>query len=149
MRFFAQADEVFDGNKPARETEDHVDRNEASQLKPGKGRSIDAEPQRLTHNDIWFNRLLSGKTFVKKVNDWQDSAGERHENQNEKSPAGPDVRESLCDDVVQTTPADKHQHQGRKQIGFMVGYIHRCNYTRWMKVDSRLEIRAGRLDIGW
>ncbi len=111
MRFFAQADEIFDGDEPAREAEDHVDGDEAPELKPGDGRAVDTEPHRLTDNDVRFGGDLIGKTFVEEVDDGQDGACERHEGKDEKSPARPDVGKCLCDDVVQTTPANEDEEQ--------------------------------------
>lgn len=118
MRFFAQADEVFDGDQSARKAEDHVDRDEASELKPGEGRAVHAEPQRLTYDDIRFGGNLIGKSFVKEVDDGQDGACKRHEGEDEKSPAGPDVGKRLRDDVIETAPADEDEDQRRDAKGF-------------------------------
>lgn len=100
MRFFTQADEVFDGDEATREAEDHVDRDEAPKLKPGEGGTINAKPHRLTDNDVRFGGHFVGEAFMEKVNDGKDGACERHEGKDKKSPAGPDVGKRLCDNVV-------------------------------------------------
>ena len=111
MRFFAQADEIFDGNETTCEAEDHVDRDEAPELKPGKGGAIDTKPNRLTNDNICFGGNFGGKTFVEEVDDGKDSARKRYEGKYEKSPAGPDVGKCSCDDIVQTAPADEDEEQ--------------------------------------
>ena len=111
MRAFAQADEVFDGNETARKAEDHVDCDKASELKPGESGAVHTEPHRLTDNDVRFSGDLIVETLVEEVDDGKYGACERHEGEYEKSPAGPDVGKCLCDDVVQTTPADEHEDQ--------------------------------------
>jgi hypothetical protein len=35
MRSFSKPDKIFDGGKPDRQTENHIDRGEAPELKPG------------------------------------------------------------------------------------------------------------------
>jgi len=111
VRFFAQTDKVFDCDKTARQPENHINRNEATELKPGKGCAINTEPYRLANNYIRFGGRCVGKAFVEKINDGQNEARERHEGQDEKSPTGPDIWERLCDEVVQTAPANEDKEQ--------------------------------------
>ena len=113
MRFFTQTHEVFDGNKPARKTEDHIDCDETTKLKPGKSRAIDAKPQRLTNDHVRIGWLFIGKAPMEKVDDGQDRACERHQCKDKKSPARPDVWKGLSDEEVKSTPAKEHKHEGR------------------------------------
>ena len=95
MGFFTEAYKVLDGKKPTCETKDDINRDEASELKPGKGGGIDAKPHCLTDNDIRFGGFSIGKALMEEINDGQDNTGDRRQSQNEKSPAGPDIRISL------------------------------------------------------
>ena len=138
MRSFAQTNKVFDGNEAARHAEDHIDSDETSKLQPGKGGAVDPKPHRLTDNDICFGgSFFIGKSFVKKINNGKDSACERHKDQNKKSPARPDVWKCVVNDVVQTTPANKDEKQGRdtERLEFKL-FIHRLNYTRREDINT-------------
>ena len=111
MRSFAQADKVFDGDEAACQAEDDIDRDKAPELEPGEGRAIDAEPKCLPDNDTGFGGRFIGKTFVEEENNGKDGACQRHEGQDEKSPARPNVGKCLCNEVVQTSPADEDEDQ--------------------------------------
>ena len=111
MRFFTEADKVFNGDKSACKTEDDVDGYKTSELKPSQSGGIYAEPHCLTDNDIRFSGFFIGETFVEEVNDGQECAGKRHQYQSEESPAGPDVWIGLCEKKIQTTPANEDQNQ--------------------------------------
>jgi len=113
MRVFAQAHEVFDGGKPARKAEDDIDRDQTPQLKPGEGRPVDAEPQRLTDDHVRFSRRFTWKATMKKINNGQDGACDCHQRQDEKTPARPDVWKCLGDEKVQSAPAREHKQEGR------------------------------------
>lgn len=89
MRAFAQAEEIFDGEDAASQAEDHVDRDEATELKPCERCAVDAEPNCLTHDDIGFGGRVGGKAAMKKIDDGKKDAGERKDQQREESPAEP------------------------------------------------------------
>jgi len=109
MGFFAQADEVLDGNETARQAEYHVNCDEPPKLQPGKGGAVDPKPHRLTNNDVRIDRHLFWKSFMKKINNGKDGSRKRHESENEKSPPRPDIWKCLRDDIVQTAPANDKQ----------------------------------------
>ena len=113
MRFFAQANEVFDGDQPAREAEDHVDGDEAPQLKPGESRAVDPNPQGLSNNDLRIGRRLAGKTAVEIIRNGKHQARERHDPENEESPARPNGGKRKEEERGQPAPADKHHEDGR------------------------------------
>ena len=136
MRFFAQTDKVFDGDESASEGKNHIDGDEAPELKPCDGRAVDTEPHRLTDNDVRFGRDLIWKTLVKEVDDGKDGTCERHEGKDEKSPARPDVGKCLCDDIVQTAPTDEDEEQCRDAEGLKFElFIHwielYCGSEKW------------------
>jgi len=106
VRFFTQTDEVFDGDEPACQSEDDIDRDKASELQPGKGRSINTEPQRLTGDDVRLSGLFVGEASVQEIHDGEDCPSERHEGKHEESPTGPDVGVGLSDQKIQAAPAD-------------------------------------------
>ena len=66
---------------------------------------------------------LSRETIqaMKEVDDRQYSACERHQYQNEKSPARPDVRKCIIDKEIESTPAKYHERE-------------RCE-TEWFKSE--------------
>lgn len=131
MRSFAQAREIFKGSQAAGQSQHHVDRYKPSQLQPGKRGAIDAEPHRLPHNDIGFGRFVTGKASMQEIDDRQHRTGERHQGENKKTPARPDVGKCLCDQEVQSAPTKDHQEEGRKGKWFESELVvHRGNYTR-------------------
>jgi len=99
VRALAHTDKIFDGNETNGKTENDVDRDETSELKPGEGCAIDAEPQRLARDHVGVGRRLIGKAAMKKIHDWEKRAGDPHERENEESPTRPDEREGLRDEV--------------------------------------------------
>lgn len=111
MRFLAQTCEVFDGRQPNRKPQDHIDGNQTAKLQPGKRGAVDAEPQRLSNDDICFSRFFSRKAPMKKIHDRQRSTGERQQYQDKKSPARPYIRKGFIDKKIQTAPARDHQHE--------------------------------------
>ena len=92
MRAFAQAEEIFDGEDAARQAENHVDRDEAAELKPRERCAVDAEPDCLPHDDVRFRGRLARKAAVKKIDDGKNCASEREDQQREESPAEPNDR---------------------------------------------------------
>ena len=111
MRFFAQTHKVFNGSQPTGESEDNVDRDESSELQPGKRRAVYSKPQRLADDHIGFGWFLAGEATMKEIDDGQNRSGERDQHQHKKSPAWPDVRECLRDEQIQTAPPEDHQEE--------------------------------------
>ena len=118
MRFFAQTDEVFDGNETARQAKDDIDRDKASELEPGKGRAVDAKPQCLTNDYVRFGRLFIGKAPMEEINDRQYRARKRNERENKEPPTRPDIGQGLRDEKIQPAPADNNEDEGGNTIRF-------------------------------
>src|SRR5690349_8183578 len=111
MRFFPQTREVLDGSQTAREPQDDIDGHQPSKLQPGKRCAVDAKPQGLPDNHVCIGWLLTAETAVKEVDDRQKGARERHQHQNEKSPARPDVRKCIIDKEIESTPSKDHERE--------------------------------------
>ncbi len=111
MRFLTQACKVFDGCQPARKTENHIDGNQPTQLQPGKSRTVNSEPQRLPDNHVCLGRFFTRKAAMKKIYDRQNSTGDCHQSQDKKAPARPYVGKGLCDEEIESTPANDHEHK--------------------------------------
>ena len=118
MGFFAQADEVFDGEQTARQPEDDIDRDKASQLQPGEGSAIDAKPQRLSDNNMRLGWRLAWEAPMEEIDDGQDRAGQRHDGENEETPAGHKIGQRLCDEEIQSAPAGEQEDERRDAKGF-------------------------------
>ena len=87
MCFLAQTDEVLYGSQSTRKTEDHVDRNQATELQPGERRPVDAEPYCLTNDNIGFGRRLAREAAMNEVDNRQNGAGDRHQHQHKEAPS--------------------------------------------------------------
>ena len=104
MGFFAQAYEVLNGNQATCKPENDIDRDQAPQLQPGKGCAVNTKPHRLPDNDIRLGRRAAWEATMEKIDDGQQGAGNRSNQQNEESPSKPDERQSQVDDSEQPTP---------------------------------------------
>ena len=100
MRFFTEAHEIFNGGQSTGETEDHIDGDQAAELKPGECRAVDAKPERLTHDHVCFGGFFPGKAAMEKIDDGQDGASKRHQRKNKESPARPNGGKRLCDEKI-------------------------------------------------
>jgi len=131
MSFFAQADKVFHGKQTARQGEDDVDRDETPKLQPCQCRTVDAEPQCLTDNDLRLSRRLGWEAPVEEVYDGKDRARHRHDGKDEETPARYEVGKCLCNEEIQSAPASDEQDEGGKPKGFEgeLRFVHWVDYT--------------------
>lgn len=143
MGAFAQPDEIFDGDQANAQAEDHIHCDQPSQLKPGDGCAVYAEPQRLPYDNAGVGGWFIREAAMEKVNERQKGAGDGNQHKGKKSPAGPDFGPGLGDEQVESAPTDEDEYQrGEPERLEVERFIHELNYTRSKKVIARTIVLA-------